>query len=292
MRFHYALLLLLIFTLTVQARSTGSTTKDSGNSSTDIKTAPWFVERFRLTGGFFLPVSNTDIQIGVNGGRQGTEVDFEKDLGFKSTNGTFLGELQWRITRRSRLGLNYYNIPRNSTYRLDKEINFNGQIYPVDATVKSFFNTAIYQVSYGYAFVSKPKLELGVLVGTHLVGGKVGISLTAENLDKSASNDYGFTAPLPDLGLWGGFAVSNRLALNFDVNYLALTVGEVTGSILTYNLLFIYKIFDKLDLSLGYAGLNFSVEVVKPDVEAHFDWGYNGPALGLSYTFGKKTWKH
>jgi hypothetical protein len=292
MRFHYALLLLLIFTLTVQARSKGSTAKDSGNSSTDIKTAPWFVERFRLTGGFFLPISNTDIQIGVNGGRQGTEVDFEKDLGFKSTHGTFLGELQWRITRRSRLGLNYYNIPRNSTYRLDKEINFNGQIYPVDATVKSFFNTAIYQVSYGYAIVSKPKLELGVLVGTHLVGGKVGISLTAENLNKSASNDYGFTAPLPDLGLWGGYAVSNRLALNFDVNYLALTVGEVSGSILTYNLHFIYKIVDKLDLSLGYAGLNFSVDVVKPDAEAHFDWGYNGPALGLTYTFGKKTWKH
>jgi hypothetical protein len=281
-----------MFTLVVHAQSTDSSAKDAGNPTKTTKTAPWFVERFRLTGGFFLPVSNTDIQIGVKGGLYGTEVDFEKDLGFKAAHGTFLGDLQWRITRRSRLGLNYYNIPRNSVYRLDKEINFNGKTYPVDARVKSFFNTAIYQVTYGYAIVSRPKLELGLFLGTHLVGGKVGISLSAENIAKTTDSDYIFTAPLPDLGIWGGMAFSNRIALNFDLNYLALTIGKVSGSIFTYNLLFIYKAANKLNLSLGYAGLNFRLDVANPDVEAHFDWGYNGPAVGLTYTFGTKTWKH
>jgi len=287
-----ALVFMLLLYSNTMANFTGSSTKDSVENSNGVKTMPWFVERFRLTAGFFVPVSNTNIQVGIKGGTDGSEIDFEKDLGFNRTQGTFLGNFQWRISPRSRFAFNYYNIPRNSTHQLDKEIDFNGQIYPVDATVKSFFNTAIYQISYGYAIVSKPKFEMGLMIGTHLVGGNIGISLTSENQFESASTDFGFTAPLPDLGLWGGYAINKKLAMNLDLTYLSLSVGGISGSIFAYNLLFVYKVIDKLDLSLGYSGLNFKVDYTKNDTKAKFDWSYNGPSLGVTYSFGKKSWIH
>ncbi len=37
----------------------------SASDSTKIKTAPWFVEKFKVTAGFFVPVSNTNIQVGI-----------------------------------------------------------------------------------------------------------------------------------------------------------------------------------------------------------------------------------
>ena len=37
------------------------------NDSTETKTAPWFVEKFKVTTGFFVPVSNTNIQMNVKG---------------------------------------------------------------------------------------------------------------------------------------------------------------------------------------------------------------------------------
>jgi len=256
------------------------------------KVAPWYVDRFRLSAGFFVPVSNTDLQVGVHGGVNGTPINLKKDLGYDAAQLTFLANFQWRISRRSRLNLSYYNIPRKSTHTLDKDIIFRNDTFHVNSSVNSYFNTAIYQISYGYAILSKPNYELGVMIGTHLVGGKAGISVNGNNVGASTNTNFGFTAPLPDLGLWGGYTFSNRFAVNLDIDYLSLTVGDVTGSIFAYDLLFIYRVMPKLDISLGYSGLNFKVDLVKEHATGSFKWGFNGPALGVTYAFGKTSWGH
>jgi hypothetical protein len=278
------------FLLLMLISVSGFAQSDSLQSNKNV--APWFVERFRIAAGFFVPVTNTEIKVGVKGQVEGTPVDFNKDLGYNEAQVTFLANFQWRISRRSRLNLNYYNIPRNSTYKLKKDIVFEDKTYPVNTTVETFFNTAIYQVSYGYAFFSKPKYELGVMIGTHLVDTKVGISINDVNASASADKDFGFTAPLPDLGLWGGYAFSDRFAMNLDVDYLSLTIGDISGSIFAYNLLGVYKLGEKLDISLGFSGLNFDLDVEKNENTGSLKWGYNGPSLGVSYVFGHKTWIH
>ena len=288
--YHFMKIFLCFFILAASVADGFAQTDSTTNHK---KTVPWFVERFRISGGFFVPVTNTKVKVGLQGSVDGTEVDFNKDLGYNKGQITFAASLQWRISSRSRLSFNYYNIPRNSTHQLKKDIVFKDSTYPANATVKTFFNTAIYQISYGYAILSKPKYELGVMIGTHLVGGKVGISLTSANVgSNSRSSNFGFTAPLPDLGIWGGYAFSDRFAVNLDVDYLALTIGDYSGSIFSYNLLFIYKLADHFDISLGFSGLNCTLDIVKNNAVGNFKWGYNGPALGVSYWFGKKSWTH
>jgi hypothetical protein len=125
----------ILFIFIVCVIHTYSQDHDSTLNIKPKKTAPWFVERFRLSAGLFVPVNNTSIQVGIKGGAIGTEIDFEKDLGFGKTDFTFLANFQWRISRRSRLNLNYYNIPRNSTHTLQKDITFGDNTYPVNATV-------------------------------------------------------------------------------------------------------------------------------------------------------------
>jgi hypothetical protein len=266
--------------------------QNSDSSRTDKKIKPWFIERFKLSAGFFYAVNNTNVQVSATGHAAGSEIDFEKDLGFNKGVGTFLANFQWRISSRSRINLNYYNIRRSSTHTLQKDINFDSTTYHVNATVNSFFNTAIYQFSYGYAILSKPRYEAGLLIGTHTVGAKAGISLNGVSAGASASNDFDFTAPLPDLGIWGGYIITDRLAVNLDADYLSLTVGDITGSLFAYNLLFTYKLIDQLDLSLGYSGLNFKVDATKKNISGHFKWGYNGPSLAATFNFGKKSWTH
>ncbi len=284
----FAGLVLFVFTISFSyAQHADSVTQQAYK-----KTAPWFVERFRLTAGGFFPVNNTSIQVGVKGGAVGTDIDFERDLGFNQNQLTFLANFQWRISRRSRINLNYYNIPRSATYTLKKDITFNDNTYAINASVKSFFNTAIYQFSYGYAIIAKPKYELGLLIGSHIIGGSAGIGLSNNNGSIGTSTNFGFTAPLPDLGIWGGYALTDRFAVNLDFDYLSLTVGDISGRIIAYNLQFLYKLMPQLDLTLGYTGLNFRVDAVKPKAEGHFKWGYNGPALGATFSFGKRSWGH
>lgn len=281
-----ALIATLLFTISFSYAQSG----DSAVSKKLV--APWWVEKFRVTAGFFLPISSTKVQVGANGAADGTEVDFQKDLGFGATVSTFLAGFQWRISRRSRINLAYYDMNRSSTHTLQKDITFDTTTYHVNSTVDVFFNTAIYQFSYGYAIIEKPNFEVGVLIGTHTVGSKAGISLNGMGGAASASNNFGFTAPLPDFGIWGGYAFSNRFAVNLDFDYLSLTIDNINGRLIAYNFLFTYKLFEQLDLSLAYNGLNFNIKTTKKNVTGDFKWGYNGPAIGATFSFGKKSWVH
>jgi hypothetical protein len=258
----------------------------------DSLIAPWWVEKFKLTAGLFVPISSTKVQAGVNGSANGTDIDFEKDLGFGSSIATFLANFQWRISRRSRVNLGYYNIRRSSTHTLQKDITFNDQTYHVNTSVNTYFNTAIYQFSYGYAFIVKHNYEVGVLIGAHTVGATAGISANGANAQLSTDNNFGFTAPLPDFGIWGGYAFSNRFAVNLDFDYLSLTINNINGRLLAYDLVFSYKLIRQLDLSLAYTGLNFNVKTTKKNVTGDFRWGYNGPTLGFTFAFGERSWKH
>jgi hypothetical protein len=288
MKYCFPLTLMVLILLSVTSIANA---QEEPSESTQ-KTAPWFVERFRITVGGFVPVSNTNIQVGLKGNVAGTEIDFEKDLGFDQSQFTFLSNLQWRISKRSRLNLYYYNIPRSSSHTINKEISFKGETYAINTLINSYFNTAIYQVSYGYAILSKPKYELGLMLGTHLVGGEIGLSAVGTNINASASERFGFTAPLPDLGIWGGYAFNKRFAINLDANYLSVSIDEYSGRIFAYNLLFIYRMLDRLDLSLGMSGLNCNLGIARDKADATIKWSYNGPSLGLTYSFGKNNWQH
>ena len=261
------------------------------STKTDQKIAPWFVERFKISAGFFYPVNNTSIQVGITG-KPGTEIDLETDLGFNAKTGILMTDFQWRASRRSRFNFGYYNIKRSSDYVLQKDITFDSITYHTNASVHSFFNTAIYQFSYGYAIVAKSKFELGLRLGFHIVGVEAGIALNSTSMNLSKSTNYQITAPLPDLGIWGGYAFSNRLAANLEVEYLSLSVNGISGSIMSYNLSVLYKVTDRLNLSLGYSGLDFSVNADGNKANGHFKWGYNGPALAATFSFGKKSWIH
>ncbi|MEX6686962.1 hypothetical protein QTN47_05630 [Danxiaibacter flavus] len=253
-------------------------------------TAPWFVQRFKVAAGGFVPINNTQIEVGSQDGSFGTTIDFENDLGYSKTTGTFLGDLQWRISRRSRLDFAYYHIDRSSSHRLEKNIEFKDKVYPVNATAKSYFNTDIFRLSYGYAFFSRPRFEAGALIGAHIVKAGVGLSASGTSGNIDVSNDFGFTAPLPDVGLWGGYVIAPRWSINGEISYLALKVDNVDGRLINYNIAVMYEVLSHFTLALGYTGLNFRVDVDKDKYKGFFKWGYNGPSLVAAYSFGKKKW--
>ncbi len=252
---------------------------------------PWFVERFKLSAGAFYVVNNTNIQVTLKD-NSGTNVDFEKDLGLDRKIGTFLANFQWQVSRRSRVLLNYFNVNRSSDHTLDRDIVFGDNTYHANSNVHSFFNTTIFQFSYGYAILSKPTYEAGLSIGTHIIKGNSGISTNNENAGVNSQSSFGFTAPLPDIGVWGGWAVSNRFAVNADFSYFGLTMNNKNGRLLAFNMGITYKLIEQLNLTLGYTGLDFKVDVFRPDLTGNFKWGYNGPSLAALFWFGKKSWTH
>lgn len=251
---------------------------------------PWWVKPFSVSAGIFVPISDTELEVGSEDGSFGTTIDLEDDLGFEQTTFSFVGNLQWRASRRSRFDLNYFQINRKSTYTLAKDIEFKDTTFPVNSTVKATSNSAIVQFSYGYALFLNPRFEAGVAIGAHIVGSKVGMGISNSGGSTNKETDYDLTAPLPDIGIWGGYGIAEHWWLSGAINYLSLTVGDVEGRILSYNAGFNFDISKNFSASLIYTGLNFKVDVIKDHYKGYFKWGYNGPALTVNYTFGKNKW--
>jgi hypothetical protein len=270
--------------------------KWAGNSNDSVpqsmKKTPWLVERFRLRAGLFVPINNTDVQVSGLNRDPGSDINLENSLGFSRVVGTFLANFQWRISPRSKLNAVYYNIERSSTYTLKQDIVFDSTTFLANSSVNAFFNTAIYQIAYGYSILAKPNYEVGIFIGTHTVGFSTGISAHGTTTGVNASTDFKFTAPLPDLGLWGSYILSNRFALSLDASYLALTIDGTNGRIFSYYVQILYKLLSRLDVSLGFTGLNFKVTKNVKNADGSFTWGYNGPSLSVIYSFGKNNWEH
>ena len=265
--------------------------KDQSNIPEDL---PWHGRRFKATAGVFFPSNNTEVEVNGSAGRIGTDIDFEKDLGFETNTVSFFGAFEWRASRRSRFNLEYFYLKRSSEKTLQKEIEFKDHTYPVDAQVSAFMNNEMVRFAYGYAIVSKPKYELGLLIGAHVLLADVGLRLEGVTAQAEYHDTVGFTAPLPDVGIWGEFVLGKKVGLYANVNYFALQIDDIDGRIISYNLSVLYNVYKNFSLTAGYTGLNFRLDVTRPKIDGFFKWGYNGPTLAATYSFGNhvKFYKH
>ena len=97
--------------------------------------------------------------------------------------------------------------------------------------------------------------------------------------------------PLPDLGTWGGYAITDQWAVNGAFNYFSLAIDNIDGRILSYHAGVTYRVLKSLSARLGYTGLNFKVNVTKERSRGDIRWGCNGPVLTVNYSFGKNKWR-
>jgi len=262
-------------------------TESEDFQDTSLDDLPWHNRRFKVSAGGFFPVNNTVVKVEGNNGNAGTIIDLEDDLGFSKSTVSFLGTFDWRISKRSRLGFEYFVLDRTATKTLQREINFGDNTYEVDGRVRGTFNVQIARIAYGYAILSKPKYQAGLLVGAHVLFADLGLQLVGETQSVEKHDKFDFTAPLPDVGIWGEFVLGNRWGLYANVNYLAVQINDTDGRIISYGLSVLYNVHQNFSLTAGYNGLNFRVDTVQERLNGYLKWGYNGPTITAVYTFGK-----
>ncbi len=87
---------------------------------------PGLLKNLHVAFGGFLPISNTNVQVSATGPNHsiGTEINFEDDLGFSRSGGTFMADIQYRLSRRSRFDLSFYRLNRSASHTLTKDIAF------------------------------------------------------------------------------------------------------------------------------------------------------------------------
>jgi hypothetical protein len=246
-------------------------------------------DKFWLELEAYWPKVDTTVQVSsVTDNTIGTKIDFERDLVVDNSKTLPAFSAGARISRKFRVVAEYYSLGRSSETMLTRDIVFDNVRYPVAATVKSDFDSAVYRLSFGWSFLRKPNVEMGAAIGLHATDFKISLdgqgSVNGATAQTEARRKK-LLAPLPTLGLYGDYEAAPGFVIGGNVDFLSLKYGDYDGRLVNAQAEASYRVWRNIALGVMYRYVDYRVDVKKPEWTGRLTYKFNGPAIFLHAGF-------
>jgi hypothetical protein len=246
-------------------------------------------DRFWLETGIFLPSVDTDVSLTRNNSSNpGTRIDFERDLdlaGHKTLPSVYGGA---RLGSGFSISAEYYALGRNGEKSVTRDLVFDDVTYPAGAKVSSKFDTDIYRLSLGWAFVRKPSWEMGVALGLHATDIKTELSGQGR-IGAATSQTYvrrdKVLAPLPTIGLFASVEPVKDLTFSTRVDVLSLKIDKYDGRLINAQLAMSWRFMRNIGAGVAYRYVDYRLDVTETNAIGRFAYKYHGPSLFLTFGF-------
>lgn len=252
---------------------------------TQLTQQPWQISLGSFT-------NSSEIKIRADGeSSQGTEFDWGDTLG--DVDGTSIRlDSYWRINDRHHIRFMYTENSSKRTKVLDREIEWNGETIPVNASVSSDFGFYVVEVAYEYDFSKREDRELVLsaglhytafsteLIGTYSTPGGGGGTTTV-----GSKRDLG--APLPVIGARGMWNLGGNWWLDGQVQWFQVAIDNIDGSILNYRAAVIWQPKQWIGFGVGYDsfGIDVDAEGEGERLRGTLEWTYSGPQAFFNFAF-------
>ena len=238
-------------------------------------------DRFSFTVGSFYETTDTDVRLDAGTAEQGTLISLERDLGLDDSDQLLRFGLEWFPAARHQLSAGYYELSRDRTRTLEREIEFGDVVFPVRASLASSSDFEFYEAIYTFWAVRKPRGGLGLALGG--AGISIETALAAEiprpggtgtiAREESASTDL----PVPLLGVEGRYAIGPRFLIAGDVRLLPdVQIEDYEGSVLTYGARLEYRLSRHFGLGASWNSFNIDVDLEKERFRGSLDFTIEG----------------
>jgi hypothetical protein len=236
--------------------------------------------------GTFLVTSDTKLK--VNGDTiEGTDVNWENTFGLKDKD-QFRLDAFWRFAERHKLRAMWFENNRNGSRTLTREVDFQGEIFPVTTTVSASLDEQIIELAYEYAFYKTDKLELSGSGGIHTLKFTASLSGTVATPGggaetRAASSDV--TGPLPVIGFRALWDVGHHIYLDGLVQFFYISFDNFDGSISDVKLTATWMPWRNFGVGLGYNNFRTRVDVSKNDFDGRLVFNYRGAMAFVTFAF-------
>ena len=232
-------------------------------------------KRFGLSlGAQLIADARTIMRVDSSSLGEGTEIELEDD--FNVDKNVFLGRVDasWRMGRRHELDFSLFQLSREGTRVIDRDIQIGDVVFPVNTSVTSEFKTLVVKLAYRYAFLHRERWHLGASLGVHAMDWST--EWKAGNL--ALHEDFDVLAPLPVIGLFGSVGLTPRLYLNASSEFFGLEYEEYDGFLNNTRLNLEHRTFDHVGFGIGldYFLINAGVESESGNLTAEAETGYFG----------------
>jgi len=232
------------------------------------KDKPW--ERFSFNLGGFITSLNSDISLGAKG--LNLEVNLEDALDMDSSVSVFRVDGLWRFSRnlRHRLDLGWFDISRDASTTLLKDIEIGDTIFPLGTEVTSSFDLQVFKVAYSYSFFQDDRMDMGVSFGIFVM--PISFEIDASGAFEGHESES-ITAPLPVLGLRADFAITPKLFIKYNLDFFYLEIDQFEGAVTDNKLVLEYNAFKNIGFGIGLERFNI---YIKAEGEDYPNIDFNG----------------
>lgn len=245
-------------------------------------------ERFNLrASGFFATSIDTRIRVdghlgAADGGWDfGTTIDLAEQLNVETSVNVFRAEAMWNFGARHRLDLAWFDMEETGHTVLDRNIDFGDEDFTVNLPVDSYFRTNILRLSYTYYFIERPRLQLGLSLGLHVMKVASGISVP----NSSLVENVGVTAPFPVLGVNFDYAATSRLLLRVHGEFLKLSYDSYDGELLDFYGAAEWRLNHNWSLGAGVEYFDIDVVASNDNFRVDFQHSWIGYQAYVSFRF-------
>ena len=238
-------------------------------------------DRFSISLGAFITDRDSDTRLDSDTLGTGTTINLEEDLGLDSSDSVFRIDGHIRFGERHRATFSVFDLSRDSSKAIQRDIQYGDQIFAIDTVVNANFDLTIYKLAYTYSLMQRDKGYLGVTLGAYVADST--ISLGEPNLGQAEVGEI--TAPLPVIGLRGEYEFSDRWTLSASGEFFAIEYDNVDGSLVDLYFGIDYQIIDHVAIGLGFNSVNIDVDATKSDFDGSLDWQYDGALIFFNFDF-------
>jgi hypothetical protein len=245
---------------------------------------------FQISLGSFTNSSEIKIRADVEG-QEGTEFNWGDTLG--DVDGTtFRLDSYWRINDRHHIRFMYTENSSKRHKTLDREIEWNGERIPVNASVDSDFGFYVAEVAYEYDFSKREDRELVLSAGLHYTAFSTELTGTYSTPGggggtTTVGSKRSVGAPLPVIGARGMWNLGGNWWLDGQVQWFQVAIDNIDGSILNYRAAVIWQPKRWIGFGVGYDsfGIDVDAEGTGERLRGTLDWTYSGPQAFFNFAF-------
>ena len=156
---------------------------------------------------------------------EGTTLSFEDDLGLPDKEAVPSLSFEWQLGRRHRLGVRWQDIKRDSTTQVLEEIEWGGEIIPIDAHVTLGFDIRTLSIDYTYFPWVKEQWAAGIGLGFRVMDLATTLTVDTVELEEQING----TAPLPYINFGYRRMLGEHWRVKAEVGWLEVKIGDVEG---------------------------------------------------------------
>ncbi len=169
--------------------------------------------------------SATTIQLDSDALGKGTTLSFEDDFGLPNKKTVPSFSFEWQFGPRHRLGIRWQDINRGSVTQVLEEIEWGGEIIPIDAEVTLDFDIRTLSADYTYYPWIKQRWAGGIGLGLRSMGLRTTLAADGSELEGEIDG----TAPLPYINFEYRRVFGDRWRVKAAVGWLEVRIGDIKG---------------------------------------------------------------